>query len=195
MERFLLHKGNFSRAIPSEDEFFYPLVFNTSLLNSRFIGKRTKVELKSEPSGTLEGIFIGSSNIPLSEHFKKHSRLSLEKSSSLLEHGSEKEWLSENLKTLQFSKGIRFVSSPKEPPYYVVLTELKDALLFSSYSESEQEDLPEINYNRIITNESIDKLVSFLKGALPKRKAGEKKKRSEKKESKKAQMRLQKFFR
>ena len=178
MEQFLLSKHLLAKTIPSEDEFYYPLVFNSSLLHSRYIGKRTNVSLKNG-MGTLEGIFLGTSHEPLLLHFRKHSSATPEKTVSLFGE-SEKDWLSSNLKSISFSRCTKYLSNPKEPPYFFVLSDLKEALLFSSYSESEQEDLPEINYNRIITNESIDKLVSFLKSALPKKKIRESKERGKK---------------
>ena len=187
MELALVHKENLHKLIRAEDEFFYPLIMETPLLHSRFIGKDILVKLKS--GWEVKGVFLGTIQESLSDYFKKHS--AHEESPTFVEFDSEKDWLLAGLHS-KFD-GVRFYSQPTAPPFFVVLQEIEGFLLFTAYSESEQADLPKINYNLIITNEAIDKLVNHVKRGLPR--AARQKRKTKRPSVEAKQLRLGKFFR
>ncbi|MFH1442776.1 MAG: hypothetical protein ABIG96_01965 [Candidatus Micrarchaeota archaeon] len=194
MEFFLIRKHEYSKLISEEDEFYYPIIFQTSLLNSRYIGKKTLLKLRGIAE-TFEGTLLGVSQEPLIDVFKKYFSNSPDRlsSSSLPIEENEFEWLDLHLKSKKPHAGVKFTSNPGKPPYYFLLSEKVDFLVFSSFSEEELEDLPQINYNKIILNESIEKLLSYLKQQLPK-KPHEKKHREPSLETKLKQLRIAKFL-
>jgi len=162
MELALIQKENFHKIIKEEDDFFYPLLFNSSLLQSRFIGKQLRVKLRN--GFEVKGIFLGEIRESLNAYIKKHSHF--KESPSFLEFDSPTEWLGASLKS-RFD-GVRFFTQKSKGPFSVTLQEMNGFLLFAAFSEAEQEDLPEINYNLVITNDAIDRLASFVKHGLPK---------------------------
>lgn len=192
MEFFILNKANYHKLISEEDEFYYPLIFQTSLLNSRFLGKNAQMPLKD--GNEYEGTLIGVINLPLIEHFLQYSRSILENASLGIDE-NEMEWLKTHVKSARHFQKIRFNSKPKSAPHYILVNESLDAVVFAAFSESELSDIPKINYNKIIMNESIEKLTSYVKTQLPhalKQKAG--KKRSQSLETKIKQLRISRFL-
>ncbi|MFH0971148.1 MAG: hypothetical protein V1835_01125 [Candidatus Micrarchaeota archaeon] len=195
MEHFILNRAHYHKLISEEDEFYYPLIFQTSLLNARYVGKTATMQIKGK-EGEVEGVLLGVLGESLLSYFRKFlSSPDLLNASSLPFDETEHEWLETHLKTKPFP-GIKYVSRPKGPPYYILLSEHGEFIIFTSISESELEDLPKINYNKIIMNESIEQLVSYVKGSLPK-KLREKKKSPKTEpslETKLKQLRISKFL-
>jgi hypothetical protein len=191
MEFFLMNKANYHRLISEEDEFYYPLIFQTSLLNSRFLGKKAILPLKD--GGEFVGTLIGVTNLPLMEHFKLYSRGILESTSLGIEE-NELEWLKTHVKSARHFQKIRFNSNPMGAPYYILICEMGDAIAFGAFSENELEDLPKINYNKIIMNESIEKLTSYIKTQLPHAQRQKGKQKAESLEAKIKQLRISRFL-
>ena len=195
VELFLVHKSNYSRLFGQQDAFFYPLALNTPLLHARYVGKPLSVKL-SAFSQPLSGLFLGVIDQTLYSYFYKHLGAEALAVSTLSFGENEEEWLALNSRSPHPFEGVKHISNPKEPPFFVVLSDLGDCLLFSAYSEQEQTGLPQINFNLVITNESIEKLKSHLKKQLPHsrqlawHKAAQKPSRQEKRQ----QTRLRKFL-
>ncbi|HLC48048.1 MAG TPA: hypothetical protein VJI13_03145 [Candidatus Norongarragalinales archaeon] len=170
MEFFILRRQNYHRLIAEEDEFYYPLIFQTPFLSARYIGKSAEMQLLGAKEN-FKGILIGISQESLLSYFKRYLSFMPDalSATSLQLEDDEHEWLAQHLKITRPFTGIRYVSTPREPPYYILLSEHGEFLVFSSVSESELADLPKINYNRIITNEAIEQLANFLKAKLPKK--------------------------
>ncbi len=196
VEHFILQKAEYHKLIPEEDQFLYPIIFQTPLLSARYIGKVAELRVR-ERKEKFGGMLFGVSDVPLIDHFKIYFRHSLDvlNASALPFDETEQEWLEAHLLGPRRISGIKYFSKPGEPPYYLLLSEQGDFLVFSSCSESELEDLPQINYNKIITNEAIEQLVSFLKSNLPKKLQHRKKGQRQQVpfEQKLKQMRISKF--
>lgn len=200
VEFFILQRSNYHKLISEEDEFYYPLIFQTPLLNARYIGKAAELKIRGEKN-KFSGTLIGVLSSPLINYF--HSYFTENpgnlNSASLGLQGTEMEWLEAHLKITKHFNGIKFISTPaKEGPFYILLSERGDFLVFSCISESELDDLPEINYNKIITNEAIEQLAGYLKAKLPKKikgKAGKGQKHEPSLETKLKQLRISKFLR
>ncbi|MEK6842988.1 MAG: hypothetical protein AABY04_00710 [Candidatus Micrarchaeota archaeon] len=194
MEFFILDKAHYSKVISKEDEFYYPLIFQTPLLNSRYLGKTAEIKLRHihEP---YSGILIGVSQRSLLLHFKRYFGEEQGKlnASTLEVEEDEHEWLIMHKKISKGFNGVKYISRPLEPPYYFLITEENGLIVISSFSESEMEDLPKINYNKIITNEAIEGLASYVKGELPKRDRSKKAKTQKPKQAEK-QVRISKFL-
>lgn len=195
MEYFLLHRNNYHRLISEEDEFYYPLIFQTPLLNSRFLGKIAELAIRGR-KGKFSGMLIGVTERTLLSQFKGYFSFRPEtlNASSLPFGEDEHEWMEAHLKLKPFPE-IRYISKPRSPPYFILLSEIRDLLVFSSFSESELEDLPQINYNKIITNEAIEQLTSYVKSNLPRKLRGKHKAPiHENLEAKLKQLRISKFL-
>lgn len=163
MELFLVHKQNFHKLF-AEDEFFYPLVFQTPLLQARYVGHQAKAVLASWKK-PLEGIFLGVTPEPLYYYLKQ--RLPRQTLSETLASGdTEEEWLEQNARHATHFDGVKYVSNPSTPPYKIFVSDLRDFVLLSSVSESELEDF-KAGFNLVITNESIEALTSLVKRRLP----------------------------
>lgn len=189
-----MDKQHYSKVIASEDEFYYPLIFQTPLLNSRYLGKTAEIKLRHvhEP---YSGVLIGVSQRSLLLHFKRYFGDELDKlnASTLEVEEDEHEWLIMHRKISKGFNGVKYISRPLEPPYYFLISEEAGLVVLSSFSESEMEDLPKINYNKIITNEAIESLASYVKEELPKRERSKKAKIQKPKQTEK-QVRISKFL-
>ncbi|MFH1750310.1 MAG: hypothetical protein ABH863_01375 [Candidatus Micrarchaeota archaeon] len=194
MEFFIMQRANYHKLISEEDEFYYPLIFQTPLLNARYLGKVAELKLKN--GRKYSGLLIGMLEKPLLEYFKEYFAGRRDAfSSSLRLQEDESEWLETHLKIKQHFTGMKYISKPAGGPYYVLLSERSDFLVFCTVSEAELDDLPEIKYNKIITNEAIEELASYLKIRLPKKlKAFRKIKGEPSLETKLKQLRISKFF-
>ncbi|MBU1197657.1 hypothetical protein KJ765_04040 [Candidatus Micrarchaeota archaeon] len=166
MELFLVHKQRYPKLFSEEDDFYYPLVLNTRLLYSRYIGKPISVKLVlfDQP---LEGLFLGVIDHSLYSYFQRHIPKSALAVTTLSFGEGAADWLALNTRSPRVFEGVKHLSDPKVPPYFVMLTDLGHFILFTAFSEQEQLDLPKINYNLVITNEAIDQLTRFLKRHLP----------------------------
>ncbi len=163
MELFLVHKQNFHRLF-AEDEFFYPLVFNTPLLHSRYVGQQAKALLASWKK-PLEGVFLGVTPQPLYDYLKQ--RLPRNALSETLAAGdTEEDWLEQNTRHAAHFDGVKYVSTPASPPYKIFVSDLGHFVLLSSASETELEDV-KVGYNLVVTNEAIEQLTSLVKRRLP----------------------------
>ncbi len=194
MELFLVHKSTYSHLFREEDDFFYPLALNTPLLYARYVGKPISVRLQAF-SKPWKGLFLGVIDQTLYSYFYKHLGSEALAVSTLSFGENEEEWLELNTRSPHPFEGVKHISNPQDAPFFVVLSDLGGFLLFSAYSEQEQSDLPEINFNLVITNEAIERLKSFLKRQLPKsRHAGKHKLLRKPKLDKKHQLHLKKFI-
>ncbi len=170
MEFFVFNKAHYHKLISAEDEFYYPLIFQTPLLNARFIGKHAEVKLTGG-NGRLSGLLLGVTNETLLSYMKSYFHYSPEtlNASALPLQENERTWLESHFRIKKPFTGIRYISKPKQPPFYILLFEKHDIMALCSVAETEMAELPQINYNKIITNEAIEILVSYLKNALPKK--------------------------
>ncbi|MFH1107523.1 MAG: hypothetical protein V1787_06565 [Candidatus Micrarchaeota archaeon] len=163
MEYFLVHKTNFHRLF-SEDEFFYPLVFNTPLLQARYIGQPAKVFAAGRRT-PLEGMFLGLTGETLNDFLRK--RLPPQTlSSTLATSEDEEEWLRLNTRNTAVFGGVKCLSNPGRPPYRVFVCDAGHFILLASVAESEADDI-QMGYNLVITNEAIEALTSLVKRRLP----------------------------
>ncbi|MEK6953804.1 MAG: hypothetical protein AABX01_02270 [Candidatus Micrarchaeota archaeon] len=200
MEFFILNRSNYHKLISEEDEFYYPLIFQTPLLNARYVGKTAGLKIKGEKE-KFSGLLLGVLSAPLISYFRNYFAANPQNlnSASLGLQDSEMDWLEAHLKITKHFSGIKFISKPaKDGPFYILLTERDDFLIFSCISETELEDLPEINYNKIIMNEAIEQLAGYLKARLPKKpkgRGGKSEKHGPSLEIKLKQLRISKFFR
>lgn len=167
MELFLLHKSRYAQWFRNEEAFFYPLALNTPLLQARFIGKPLSVKLQGHQK-PLKGIFLGVIDETLYSYFYKHLGREALAVTTLVFGENEDDWLSRHVSAGKPLEGIAHVSNPREPPFFVVLASEGDYLVFAAFSEQEQADLPQVNFNLVVTNEAIEKLKGFLKRQLPK---------------------------
>lgn len=163
MELFLVHRQNFHRLF-AEDEFFYPLVFQTPLLQARYVGQQAKAAV-SEWKQPLDGIFLGVLQETLYDYLKQrlpHNSLS----ETLAAGDTEEAWLEQNTRHKTHFDGVKYVSNPGSPPYKIFVSDLGHFVLLSSASETELEDF-KVGYNLVITNEAIEALTSLVKRRLP----------------------------
>lgn len=163
MELFLVHKRNFHRLF-AEDEFFYPLVFQTPLLQARYVGHQAKAMVAAWKK-PLEGVFLGVASEPLYDYLKQ--RLPRQTLSETLAAGDAEEgWLEQNTRHKTHFEGVKYVSNPANPPYKILVSDLSHFVLLSSFSENELEDF-KAGFNLVITNEAIEALTSLVKRRLP----------------------------
>ncbi len=166
MELFLVHARQYSKLFREEDAFFYPLALRTPLLQARYVGKPLTVRLKGLQL-PLKGLFLGVIDQTLYSYFYKHLGKDALALTSLSFGENEQEWLTAHTNSKTVFAGVKHFGNPREPPYTVVMTELGEWMLFTAFSEAEQVEPPQINFNLVITNEAIEKLERFLKRQLP----------------------------
>ncbi|MFH1917177.1 MAG: hypothetical protein ABIJ21_08005 [Nanoarchaeota archaeon] len=172
MELVKIPKGKYKSIIKDESEFYDPIIFNTPLMASRFIGERWELVKNSR---VIPCIFIGVLNESFFSYFKKYiyamdnhyadEAVFEDGKISFMNEQERKQLFEEKTSKDYFYKGAQIISSPKKPPYKIFVNTDVSAIILYAFSE-EEIHTKNLERNKVIPEESLEilrkKISSFV---------------------------------
>ena len=144
MEIIKIPKKDYNKVIKQKDEFYDPLMFDTSLIQARFLGKEEIIELNGNE---IKVLYIGILRAPLLKYLKDYiyaiegnylDHVSFEEGKMIMKSEEEKKRLyKEKTSKNTFFNGASIISNPKKPPYTILISKTKNDIIFYSLSDEE----------------------------------------------------------